>query len=87
MDVHIDTLRLRVGGIGEDSARRLADLIAQRLSLAPLTAGSLGGIGVTVQAHAGDTLDGLADSASTAVLRTIPASGGPARRVNGREAP
>ena len=81
MDIRIDTLRLQVGGIDGDSAQRLARLIAQRLSTAPSAArpGSLGSVGVSVHADAGDTLDGLADSAAAAVLRAIPAYAGPAR--------
>ena len=89
MDVRIDTLRLRVGGIGEDSARRLAGLITQGLSLASPTAqpGSFGRVGITVQARDGDTVDGLAGSAAAAVLRAIPAPGERARDLTGEGAP
>ena len=89
MDVRIDTLRLRVGGIGEDSARRLAGLITQGLSLASPTVrpGSFGRVGITVQAHDGDTVDDLANSAAAAVLRAIPAPGAPARNPAGEGAP
>ena len=81
MDIRIDKLRLRAAGIGEDSAQRLASLIAQRLSTAWPTAagpGHLGRLDVALQARAGDSLDDLADGAATEVLRAISASGTPA---------
>lgn len=78
MDVHIDRLRLRVAGIGEDSARQLAGLIGQRLNAAVSSIpvpGRLARLDVTVAARAGDGLDDLADAAAAEVLRAVSASG------------
>ncbi len=81
MDIRIDALRLRAAGIGEDSAQRLASLIAHRLSTAlpaVVEAGHLGRLDVTLHARAGDSLDDLADGAAALVLRAISAAGTPA---------
>lgn len=81
MDIRIDRLRLRAAGIDEESAQRLAGLIAQRLRTvhpAPAGLAQLGRLDVTLQARTGDSLDDLADGAATAVLRAISASGTPA---------
>jgi hypothetical protein len=80
VDIRIDRLRLRAAGIDEESAQRLAALIAQRLRTAsPEAAGvagvaELGRLDVTLRAGAGDSLDDLADSAAAAVLRALEAT-------------
>lgn len=88
MDIRIDALQLRAAGIGEDSAQRLASLIAQRLgsilpglssALPAAGQGDLARLGVTLRARAGESLDDLADAAATEVLRAISASATPAR--------
>ncbi len=95
MDIRIGTLRLRAAGLGEDSARQLASLIAERLGAAlPAAAlpgvagpGGLGRLEVTLQAGAGGTLDDLADSAATEVLRAVSAGGAPAQALARGTAP
>jgi hypothetical protein len=78
VDIRIDALRLRAAGIEENSAQRLAGLIARRLStVLPASAepGNFGRLDVTLQARTGDSLDDLAEGAAAAVLRAISASG------------
>jgi hypothetical protein len=84
VDIRIDRLRLRVAGIDEESAQRLAGLIAQRLRASigeaslsgatPAGVAELGRLDVTLRARAGDSLDDLADGAATEVLRALEAT-------------
>ncbi len=86
MEIRIETLRLRAAGLGEEPARRLAGLIAERLSAAlpgaaPPGAAGLDGLGrleITLQAGAEGTLDDLADGAAAEILRAVSPAGDPA---------
>jgi hypothetical protein len=94
VDVHIDTLRLQVGGMDRTTAHRFARLVAERLSAAlatwPAAPGPgqpgtvvpgparLGSLRVAVGARAWDSPDSLAAHMATEVSRALRSASAPA---------
>jgi hypothetical protein len=77
VDVHVDTLRLRIAGMDPGTARRFAQLAAERLGTelgaSPGTPGSarLGRIQVTVPAGQAGGLAHLAGAVAAEVSRAL----------------
>ena len=70
----IDRLALRLSGVAERDAQRLALLIAEGLAaarLSPVPAGDIGTVHVHVTARAGDSLDQLAQQVVAEIMREL----------------
>jgi hypothetical protein len=74
MDLRVDRLSLRVPGLSPDEGRRLAELVGRGLAGTQAGVGDAGALRVSVQARAGEPLDGLAGRIAEQVSSSLPRS-------------
>jgi hypothetical protein len=75
-ETYIERLTLKLSGLSEDEARRLASLVSQGLAAASIPgqasgAGDIGALHVNVAARAGDSLDRTAQQVVAELLRQL----------------